>query len=219
MDKKICLIIGFGPGVGLGVAKAFGALGYSLALLSRNPQKSAAQLAELKQLGYPLKPYTVDAGDESSLRSVIALATADLGPVEVLIYNAVAPTFVSPTQLTAEKLVEDFRVNVAGALAATLEVLPAMRELGKGTILFTGGGWSLYPWHVAASPSIGKSGIRSLAYTLGQELAESTIHVGTVTILGEVKADTHFSPDKIAQAYVELHQQTPGNFTTEIQYK
>lgn len=42
---------------------------------------------------------------------------------------------------------------------------------GKGRVLFTGGGGAQYPWDQAASPSIGKAGLRSLALTSGQELA------------------------------------------------
>jgi short-subunit dehydrogenase len=94
-----------------------------------------------------------------------------------------------------------------------------MKARGHGTILFTGGGWALKPWDGAASPSIGKSGIRSLAYTLAQELGGSGIHVGTVTIAGQVATGTHFDPDKIAEAYLKLHRQPPGKFETEIIYQ
>lgn len=215
MKKSACLIVGFGSGVSLGIAKAFGGLGFQLALLSRNPQKNSAPLAELVRLGVTAKAFVADAGDEDSLALAIDKATVETGEIEVLIYNAVAPTFVPPKQLMAQKLVEDFRVNLAGAPAATLPVLPAMRDKSKGTILFTGGGWALQPGRAAAPPSIGKAGLRSLA----QELVGSGIHVGTVTIAGEVKAGTHLDPDKIAEAFVKLHQQLPKEFGTEITYQ
>ena len=219
MKKPLCIIVGFGPGVGFGLAKAFGREGFQLALLSRDPSKHATLIAALAGENFTAKSYAADAGDEDSLALAIAQAEREVGETGVLIYNAIAPTFLKPTQLTADQLVADFRVNVAGALAATLAVLPGMKSRGRGTILFTGGGWALQPWDGAASPSIGKAGIRSLAYTLAQELSGSGIHVGTVLIAGQVAAGTHFDPDKIAEAYLNLHRQAPGKFETEIIYQ
>jgi NAD(P)-dependent dehydrogenase (short-subunit alcohol dehydrogenase family) len=219
MKKSACIIVGFGPGVGFGLAKAFGREGFQLALLSRHPSRHADLLAEIFNAGFTAKSFAADAGDEKSLLAAIAQTEQELGEAGVLIYNAIAPTFVKPTQLTTDQLVADFRVNVAGALAATRAVLPGMKAHGRGTILFTGGGWALQPWDGAASPSIGKAGIRSLAYTLAQELGGSGIHVGTVTIAGKVAPGTHFDPDKIAEAYLKLHRQPPGKFETEIIYK
>jgi short-subunit dehydrogenase len=219
MKKSLCIIVGFGPGVGFGLAKAFGREGFQLALLSRDPSKHSALTATLAKENFIAKSFAADAGDEKSLQASISQAERELGETGVLIYNAIAPTFLKPTQLTPDQLVADFRVNVAGALAATLAVLPGMKSRGCGTILFTGGGWALQPWDGAASPSIGKAGIRSLAYTLAQELGGSAIHVGTVLIAGQVAAGTHFDPDKIAEAYLKLHRQAPGSFETEIIYK
>lgn len=219
MDKPLCVIVGFGPGMGLALAKAFGREGFSLALLSRNPNKHATLSTTLAQENFTVQSFAADAGDEQSLVAAITQAEHQLGKTVVLIYNAIAPTFLQPTQLTPNQLVADFRVNVSGALAATLAVLPGMRTRGRGTILFTGGGWALQPWDGAASPSIGKAGIRSLAHTLAQELGNSGIHVGTVTIAGQVAAGTHFDPDKIAEAYLKLHRQPRGKFETEIIYQ
>ena len=219
MKNTLCIIIGFGAGVGMGLARAFGKEGCSLALLARDPNRHSAAIAELEEAGYTVRAYPADAGDEASLKSAIAAAESDLGGTHVLLYNAIAPTFVKPTGLSAEKLVADFRVNVAGALTSTLAVLPGMQARGHGTILFTGGGWALQPWDQAASPSIGKAGLRSLAHTLAQELTPAGIHVGTVTITGQVAEGTHFSPDNIAAAYLKLHRQPAGAFETEIVYQ
>lgn len=218
-ERPICIIVGFGPGNGLALAKAFGREGFSLALLSRDPNKHAALAATLTKETFTARSFAADAGDEDSLVPAIAQAERELGETSVLIYNAIAPTFLKPTQLTPKQLVADFRVNVSGALAATLAVLPGMKARGRGTILFTGGGWALQPWDGAASPSIGKAGLRSLAHTLAQELSGSGIHVGTVTIAGQVAVGTHFDPDKIAEAYLKLHRQRPGEFETEIIYQ
>ncbi len=218
MKKCVCIIVGFGPGMGLALAKAFGREGCALALLSRDPGRHASLLAPLDQESFTVRTWAADAGDEAALTAALAAAERELGPAEVLIYNALAPTFLPPTALKADQLVADFRVNVAGALVATQRVLPGMRVRGRGTVLFTGGGWAFQPWSGAASPGIGKAGLRNLAQSLAQELAGTDVHIGTVTIAGQVQAGTHFDPDKIAQAYVTLYRQAPAEFETEFIY-
>ena len=40
----------------------------------------------------------------------------------------------------------------------------------------------------------------------------------TVTICGFIKEGTHFDPDQIADAYVKLHRQQPGQWEREIMF-
>jgi short-subunit dehydrogenase len=206
MSQKVCAIVGFGTGVSMGVARAFGKEGYNLALVARNPAKLAENARSLNVEGVIVKSFPADAGDEASVIQAFTNIRTELGDPEVLIYNAAGFAPGKPTSLTAQAIVADFQVNVAGALVA-------------GTILLTGGGLALYPAAEVASLSIGKAGIRSLAFTLAQELQESGIHVGTVTICGTVQPGTHFDPDAIAQSYLALHLQLPTAFETEVIYK
>lgn len=219
MSQKICVIVGFGTGVSMGVARAFGKKGYALALVARNPNKLADNAQALQTEGYTVQTFAADAGDETSLIEAFTQIRAEWGDPEVLIYNAAAFTPGKPSLITVEGLIADFRVNVAGALVAVQQVIPAMRSQGKGTILLTGGGLALYPFADASSLAIGKAGIRSLAFTLAQELKDSGIHVGTVTICGTVQPGTHFDPDAIAQSYLALHEQPSEAFETEVIYK
>ena len=85
----------------------------------------------------------VDAGDFTKLSSAVRAIEDQLGPIEVLIYNAFSATPAPPSQIPLEALVGDFRVNVGGALAAVQAVLPAMQARERGTILLTGGGLAL----------------------------------------------------------------------------
>lgn len=219
MSQAVCAIAGFGTGVSMGVAKAFGQEGYALALLARNPDKLVANAQVLKDEGYEVQTWAADAGNEASLVQAFAQISTQLGDPEVLIYNAAALRLGKPSSITADSLVADFRVNVAGALVVAQQVIPAMKAKKKGTILLTGGSLALNPSVDAASLAIGKAGIRSLAFTLAQELKDSGIHVATVTICGTVQPGTHFDPDAIAQSYLTLHNQPPEAFETEVIYK
>ncbi|MGF1572086.1 MAG: SDR family NAD(P)-dependent oxidoreductase [Sumerlaeia bacterium] len=227
MPKQLCVIIGFGAGVGAGAAKAFANAGYHLALLSRTPAKTEAVVSEISstvQAGgqsnsISIETYACNAGSEESLRAALNVVKEQQGEPTVLIYNAVAPTFVMPTQLTAEQLNNDFKVNVAGALVAALTVLPQMQSVKAGSLLFTGGGWAHYPAAIAASPSIGKAGLRSLAFTLAEELQGSGIKVGLLSIMGSVERGTDFDPDEIGKGFLKLHQAPVEGFEVEHFFK
>jgi NAD(P)-dependent dehydrogenase (short-subunit alcohol dehydrogenase family) len=219
MSQPLCLIVGFGPGNGLGIARAFGRAGFALALLSRNPAKQAPWQVSLENDGIAARQYSADAANEASLNGAIAKAENELGGTVVLVYNAFSATFGKPSTLAPETLVTDFRVNVTGALAAVRAVLPGMKTRGHGSILFTGGGWALQPWDEAASPSIGKAGLRSLAFTLAQELHGTGVRVGTVTICGEVAPGTPFDPDKIGEIFLAMHRAPENEFQTEVVFK
>ncbi|MBA2586804.1 MAG: hypothetical protein H0U99_10025 [Chthoniobacterales bacterium] len=49
--SKLCTIVGFGPGMGLALAKAFAKEGYSLAVISRSPGKQQRNMQGLISAG------------------------------------------------------------------------------------------------------------------------------------------------------------------------
>jgi short-subunit dehydrogenase len=218
MDK-LCVIVGFGRGNGMALAKAFAADGHKLALISRSRAKQERNLAELAAAGVDATFFEADAGEPAALSSAFAQIREQLCDPSVLIYNAFAMRMAAPSKTTPEDLLADLRTNVGGALAATPLVLPAMRVAKRGTILFTGGGFALDPVPQFASVGVGKAALRNLALSLAKELNADGIHAATVTICGMVKAGTHFDPEQIAAKFLELHHQPPGSFDAEFVYQ
>ena len=205
--RPVALVIGMGPGLSAALAQRFAAGGYTIAGFARSPEKSAALAAEMAEQGHKLDLRAVDAGDFAALASAVRAVEDQVGPVEVLVYNAYSATPAAPSQIPLEALVADFRVNVGGALAAAQAVLPAMQARGKGSILLTGGGLALDPigWLPAASLAVGKAGIRNLAQSLHKEMEGSPIRVGTVTVTGQILPGTPLAPETIAQRFWDLH--------------
>jgi len=219
VGKPLCTVVGAGPGVSMAVASKFGSAGYRVALVARNADSVSRLASELASAGVESRGFQGDAGDELSLRQAFGEIQAALGPPEVLVYNAYAFHQANPSVLPPSQLVDDFRVNVVGALISAQIVIDHMKTAGRGTILFTGGGLALDPQPGASSLAIGKAGIRSLAFSLHQELAPFHIHVATVTICGYVREGTRFNPGNIAEAFFRLHQQPEGQWDREVVYE
>ena len=158
-----------------------------------------------------------DTGDPEALSRALATLEAAAGGVTVLLSTAAHIKWKNLLEETAQSLVEDFRVNVAGALTAVRTVLPAMQLAGRGTILLTSSLFATRPVAQFGSLSFGKAGLRSMAYSLAEALKGTNIHVATLTVQGQVRSgDPHRSPQAIAAACWQLHVQKSGAFATEV---
>jgi hypothetical protein len=72
---------------------------------------------------------------------------------------------------------------------------------------------------LASSLGIGKAGLRSPAFSLHKELAPFHIHAATVTICGVIQDGTRFSPGKISECFLRLHQQADRLWDLEWVYQ
>lgn len=79
MGSQVCIVVGYGPGLGHGVATAFGKAGFQLGLIARTPSKQAAAVDALRRDGRTVEVAAGDAGDEVSLKKAIDQVVAKLG--------------------------------------------------------------------------------------------------------------------------------------------
>jgi short-subunit dehydrogenase len=204
----VCVVVGVGPGIGQAVAKRFGREGYALGLIARKKDSLTGFVEGLGAAKITARGYPADAEHAPSLVDALKAVEHDLGPIDVLIYNAAVLKPGGPLEVGIEQLVREFRVNVGGALVCAQHASAGMRHRHKGTILLTGGGLALSPWAQMSSLSIGKAGIRSLAHTLHQDLKKDGVRVATVTVNGLVKAGAGaLDPAAISDVFWALHQQ------------
>lgn len=213
------IIVGFGPGNGVGIAKAFAGERFALSLLARSPEKQLDPLRALEALGATAEVFAADAARADSLRAGIQQAVERFGTPEVLIYNVAVPTMGKPSAVDPAALSTDFVANVAGALVATQAVLPGMLARKSGTILFTGGSWALQPVAQFTSLSVSKAALRALTFTLAEELQGSGVRAGTVTIFGAVRPGGDFDPLKIGRAFLSLYREPDASFPIEVQFR
>lgn len=204
------VIIGAGPGIGRSVARRFAREGLPIALVARSKETlDATELA-----GVPVARLAADSADETALRAALDGAPAELGPPDVLVYNAAVIRPDAPGELSTAELLDTWAVNVAGALTASAHVAPAMAERGHGTIIVTGGMPDPKPEYV--SLSLGKAGVRTLVALLDARYGSSGVHVASVTVAGAVAPGTAFDPDDIAEHYWRLHTQPRGSWEHEV---
>ncbi|UMB69779.1 SDR family oxidoreductase [Mycobacterium paraterrae] len=161
------LITGASRGIGAAIADAL-APTHTLILAGR-PSRALEATAE--RLG--ATALALDLTDTDSITG----ATGGIDELDVLVHNA----GVSIPGPVAESEIDDWRttfeVNVLGAVAVTLAVLPALRR-GDGQVVFINSGAGRTPSQNMASYSASKFAQRAFADSL--RLSEPTLRVTTV---------------------------------------
>jgi NAD(P)-dependent dehydrogenase (short-subunit alcohol dehydrogenase family) len=155
---KTFLSIGSGPGMGYATAARFAREGFQIVLSARHLAKTQELANRLRAKGCRVDIRTVDAADPESVAALASAVQEQFGPIDVLHYNAASIRQATVAEQPKASFNQDLAVNVGGALAATQAVARQMSERGSGTILLTGGGFSLAPNAEYISLSIGKGG-------------------------------------------------------------
>lgn len=133
---------------------------------------------------------------------------------EILIYNAGLIQMDRPGELSRERHLAAYAVNVLGALIAATYLAPTMADAGGGIILITGG--MPEPRLEVTSLSLGKAGVRALTTLLAREYDSWGIHVATVTVGGAVAPGGTLDPDRIAEHYWRLYTQPRAAWEHEV---
>lgn len=221
MAKPLCVIVGIGPKNGAAFARVFARAGYRLALVSRRTELSRELADELGDAA----SYACDVSDPAAVTGTFAAIRSELGAPAVLIYNAGSGVWKTADELTPHEFEQSFRVNALGLLVSAQQVLPGMREHGRGQIVVVGATASLRGRPKTAAFAAAKAAQRSLAQSLARQCAPEGIHVSLLIIDGGIDdsgagrdhADAkRLRPESIAEEALHLTQQDRSAWTFEL---
>lgn len=215
--RMLCTIVGAGPGLGVALARRFLRGGCDVAMVARSPGR-LEQWRHAQPQPERVGLFAADAGSPESLAGAFEAIRSWRGDTSVLIYNAAVMVSNQVASLDSALMAEAMRVDVGGALTCVQEVLPAMQEEGRGTILLTGGGLALEPYPEWGSLAAGKAALRSVGISLFKELLPAGIHVAVVAVCGIVEPGGPFDPDLVAEQYWQLHEQPLDQAQRELVY-
>ncbi|KFZ17831.1 hypothetical protein V501_01540 [Pseudogymnoascus sp. VKM F-4519 (FW-2642)] len=188
--KQVIAVVGAGPGIGEAVARRFVSEGFIVALLARTKDKLQTMVQGIEaDFGKgSARYYLTDLRIEQDVISSFTSIRSELGPVQVLVYNAGARRVNGRSILdtTTEEFENFTKINLFGAFWSSKCVLPDMLAAERGTIIFTGATGSLRGAAGLSSFSPGKFGLRSLAQIITREYQSKGIHGAHLIIDGPV---------------------------------
>jgi len=228
MDKQsssVCAVVGVGPGNGAAFARRFAAEGHRVALLARTVDFTKQLAATLPES----RAYRCDVTDAESVDRALADVEKELGSIDVLIYNAGSGVWGNIEEVSAADFEMCWRTNTLGALLVAKRIVVAMKQAGRGNIVFIGATASRrgVPRTSAFAPA--KAAQKSLAESMARYLWPLGIHVSLIVVDGVVdlprarsfmkdKPDSFFiKPDDVAEIAFRLTQQKPSAWSFEVE--
>ncbi|KQW71807.1 short-chain dehydrogenase [Phenylobacterium sp. Root77] len=229
-----CLVVGAGDGVGGAIARAFAAEGMEVCITRR--ARNLEQLEELAQSirdgGGKARAYGVDARSEEEMIALVDKIEAEVGPLEVVVFNIGANVRFSLTETTSRVFHKVWEMACFAGFLTGREAARVMIPRGRGTILFTGASASVRGRQGFAAFASAKHGLRALAQSAARELGPQGIHVAHVVVDGSIdgvfsrtnipdvearlEGDRILKPEEIASNYVWLHKQQRSAWTHEL---
>ncbi|MYS22898.1 short chain dehydrogenase [Streptomyces sp. DvalAA-14] len=206
-------IIGAGTGLGAAVARRFGREGFDIALVSRTQAHLDALASDLRGDGVNARGFAADVADQAALTAALDAAADALGPIEVLQYSPLPhQDFMKPLlQTTPADLDGPLAFSVHGPMTAVRRILPGLRSLGRGTVLFVNGGTAVRPHAERAGTSIAFAAESAYARMLHDTLAGEHIHVAQLIIPGAITpGDPRKDPGVLADTLWGMHQDRSG---------
>ncbi|KIW07372.1 uncharacterized protein PV09_02217 [Verruconis gallopava] len=215
LDRFI-LVLGSGPGIGVGVATCFAEKGFNkVALLSRNAErlKEDATAVSKAAPSAEVKTYTADLADSTGLKAVLSAIEAENGRPEVVVYNASHLTMSKLGEYSEAEIETDLKISTVSLYTTATWALPLLVSLSadpsrKPSLLVTSGGLYRYPRPGYFSLALSKAAQHNLTMSMHQEYASKGVHVAAVPVVGRVSPESeHFSPKRIAGVFWDLYQQ------------
>ncbi len=232
--RPSCLIVGAGDGVGSAIARAFAREGLAVCITrrARNLEPLKAVAASIRAEGGEAHAFGVDARDEAGMIALVDRIEADIGPLEVVVFNIGANVRFPVVETTAQVYSKVWEMAALAGFFTGREAARVMTPRGKGTILFTGATASTRGGAGFSAFAGAKAALRQLAQSLAREIGPRGIHVAHVVVDGMIDGtfarsiapdiqtlldeDAILKPDEIARNYVWLHNQQRSAWTFEL---
>lgn len=129
------MITGASSGIGRATALEFAHHGADLVLAARRQTELEAVARECRDQGVRALAITADVSSRDSVRRLVAQATAELGPIDLLVNNAGFAVYDAIESAKLEEIESMIRTNYLGAVICTQAVLPSMLTHQQGSIV------------------------------------------------------------------------------------
>ena len=216
-DKSV-IITGGSEGVGAATARLFAEAGAHLMLVGRSKKKLEVIAAELRDKTQ-VQIYAMDVADTDACINLLKKAAFEYGRVDILVNNAGCHFRAPFAETDVDEIAKMIDVNLRAPLILARLAIPHIQEAGGGAIINVGSlaGRAYVPGSATYASS--KAGLRSITYSLAEEMFGGNIKFGLVSpgpidtgfIMDDIDTTTNLvfsqplcTADEVAQAILDL---------------
>ena len=229
--EKVCVVIGAGDATGGAIARRFARDGYTAVVTRRSADRLKPLADRIVAEGGKVHAFGSDARDEAQVVELFARIEAEIGEIEVFVFNIGGNVRFDIRDTTARVYRKVWEMTAFAGFLTAREAAKVMVPRAAGTMLFTGATASLRGGRGFSAFAGGKHAVRALAQSMARELMPQNIHVAHVVIDGAIDTewikanfperynagpDTILNPDHIAETFFQLHKQPRSAWTFEM---
>jgi 3-oxoacyl-[acyl-carrier protein] reductase len=132
---KVALVSGGSKGLGRAVAEELAAEGAAVAVVARGQQSVDETVAAIRAAGGTALGIAGDLTAKADIARVVTTARAELGPIEIAVFNVYGPTHGRYVDVTDDALESAYNDMVMSLHWLTSAVLPDMRAAHWGRLV------------------------------------------------------------------------------------
>jgi glucose 1-dehydrogenase len=183
LHGRVALVTGAARGIGRGIAVELARAGADVCVNDLKDQAAAAEstVRDLEALGVRALYAAADVSQRTQVEKIVDLCEARLGPVDILVSNAVTSTRHTLLETPFEELRRAVEVGIYGAFHVMQVVARRMVRAGRpGSIVQITSPFARLAYRGGIDYTVAKSGAHMLAMAAANELAWHGVRVNLV---------------------------------------
>ena len=177
LNERVAVITGGASGIGLGMARAFGARGMKLVLADLDEELLHQANEELHALGIAVQTQLCDVSRAEEVDALAELALSTFGQVHVVCSNAGVGLPTSARNIKLSDWEWILNVDLWGPIHAVKTFLPILEAQDMGHISATSSVAGLLSSQMMGAYNVAKHGVVALMQSVERELRAKKSHV------------------------------------------
>jgi NAD(P)-dependent dehydrogenase (short-subunit alcohol dehydrogenase family) len=176
-SPRTVLVTGAGRGIGRAVAEQFADAGWIVVAGVRDLDRAAADFADRPGIA----AVHLDVTDDATIAAAVAEAQRRAGgPIDCLVSNAGYAVLGPVEDVDLDEVRAMFETNFFGAAAVVQAAVPAMREAGRGAVVFVSSIGARFANPLVGMYHASKFALSAMAEALALECRPFGVHVAAI---------------------------------------
>ena len=202
---RVALVTGASRGIGAATARLLAGHGAAVAVNYHHAADAAAKVVhDIHAAGGQAVAIQADVTDPAAVRHLVAAAAAALGPIDVLILNAIGidrPAMAPFLELPQDALEQVVLAQLQAVVLPARAVATVMAARGSGSIVVVSSGLARDPHPGFLDLSTAKAAVEGAARAMACELGPQGVHVNIVAAGPTLTRATDWADDDIVRAW------------------